>query len=448
MLPVGRLRKPKTDLHMTETTFQALPLAAPLQRALSEKGYTTPSPVQAQGIPIVLEGRDLLACAQTGTGKTAAFALPMLNGFHALNRKPKPREIRSLVLTPTRELAVQVAESFKTYGKHMPLSVTLVHGGVSFRPQIQSLKRGTDVLVATPGRLLDLVQQGHVDYSGIRCFVLDEADRMLDMGFIRDIRKIAEQLPEERQTLLFSATMAPEVTKLANGLLDRPEEIRIAPQGTTAENIDQRVLFLDPSRKLDQLIAMMERRRGGSEGELSLIFSRTRHGARKLAKKLNQAGIAADSIHGDKTQAARQKTLDRFRDGRSSVLVATDVAARGIDVRNITLVVNYDLPEEAESYVHRIGRTARAGDSGSAVSFCTAPEFKYLRSIERLTRNSLMVETDHEHHDSVLQDRYQSGVSKRGPDKSGRPYKGKGKFRPRSGYPKGKRGRSSARSRN
>lgn len=425
---------------MTESTFQALPLAAPLHRALSEKGYTQPSPVQAQAIPFILEGRDLLACAQTGTGKTAAFALPMLHGFTQLNGKPKSGEIRSLVLTPTRELAVQVADSFRDYGKYIPLSVGLLHGGVSFRPQIKSLKRGVDVLVATPGRLLDLTEQGHVDYSRIRCFVLDEADRMLDMGFIRDIRKIASQLPEARQTLFFSATMAKEVTELANTLLNNPKEIRIAPQGTTADKIDQRVLFVEQNNKSDLLMDIMQRRAQGNPGELSLVFSRTRHGARKLAKKLSQAGINADAIHGDKTQAARQKTLDRFRDGKSSVLVATDVAARGIDVKNITLVVNYDLPEEADSYVHRIGRTARAGESGRAISFCSASEFKHLRGVEKLTRNSIEVDNDHGYHSEGLESRYQSGPPKGGFSK-GRPGgKRRGNFRPKGRFQKGRGG--------
>lgn len=415
---------------MTESLFQALPLAAPLHRALTEKGYTEPSPVQAQAIPVILEGRDLLACAQTGTGKTAAFALPMLHGFTQLEGKPKAGEIRSLVLTPTRELAVQVADSFRTYGKYMPLSVGLVHGGVSFRPQIKSLKHGVDVLVATPGRLLDLANQGHVDYSGIRCFVLDEADRMLDMGFIRDIRKIASQIPVERQTLFFSATMAGEVTQLANTLLRNPEEIRIAPQGSTADKIDQRILFVEQNNKADLLLDIMQQRAQGNPGELSLVFSRTRHGARKLAKKLSQAGINADAIHGDKTQAARQKTLDRFRDGKSSVLVATDVAARGIDVKNITLVVNFDLPEEADSYVHRIGRTARAGESGRAISFCSGAEFKHLKGVEKLTRNSIEVDSDHGYHSDGLESRYQSG-SHKGSPKGGYGGKRKGNFRPK-----------------
>ena len=425
---------------MTESTFQALPLAAPLHRALSEKGYTTPSPVQAQAIPVIMEGGDLLACAQTGTGKTAAFALPMLHGFTQLEGKPKSGEIRSLVLTPTRELAVQVADSFRSYGKYIPLSVGLVHGGVSFRPQIKSLKRGVDVLVATPGRLLDLMEQGHVDYSRIRCFVLDEADRMLDMGFIRDIRKIASQLPQVRQTLFFSATMGKEVSQLANTLLNSPKEIRIAPQGTTADKIEQRIHFVDQKNKTPLLLEILNQRAEHSSSELSLVFSRTRHGARKLAQKLNQAGIKADAIHGDKTQAARQKTLDRFRDGKSSVLVATDVAARGIDVKNITLVVNYDLPEEADSYVHRIGRTARAGESGRAISFCSSSEFKLLRGVEKLTRNSIDVDSEHSFHADGLESRYQSGPPRGGYSKGRSGGKGQGNFRPKGRFQKGRGG--------
>ncbi|MDP0500559.1 MAG: DEAD/DEAH box helicase [Verrucomicrobiota bacterium JB022] len=399
---------------MEEITFETLPLAAPLQRALSDKGYTHPSPIQAQAIPVLLEGRDLLACAQTGTGKTAAFALPILNRISELRRKPQRNEVRTLILTPTRELAVQVADSFSTYGQNVRFSLGLVHGGVSAYPQIRGLQRGLDVCVATPGRLLDLYNQGHVDLSQVGCFVLDEADRMLDMGFIHDIRKIAEELPEERQTLLFSATMAPEIANLAASLLRNPADIRIAPENTTAEKIDQSVLFVERNDKQDLLFDLLRKQQDANPEELCIVFSKTKFGARKLAEKLCRAGIRADDIHGDKSQAARQRTLDRFRDGRTSVLVATDVAARGIDVRNITLVVNYDLPMEADNYVHRIGRTARAGNSGRAVSLCSAEDVELLRSVERLIKQSVPVEEDHPYHSATIADRAARSYSRGG----------------------------------
>lgn len=409
---------------MNDITFDMLPLADPIQKALADKGYTQPSPIQAKSIPVLLEGRDLMACAQTGTGKTAAFALPILHQLTELRRRPQSHEVRSLILTPTRELAVQVADSFKAYGANQRFSIGLVHGGVSQYPQVKALNRGLDVLVATPGRLVDLFEQGHVDLSGVKCFVLDEADRMLDMGFIHDIRKIADELPEERQTVFFSATMAPTITKLANSLLDDPDEIRIAPEVTTAEKIDQRVLFVQHEDKGELLLDLIHTHHKETEGELSLVFSRTRHGARKLAEKLNRKGIKADAIHGDKTQAARQKTLDRFRDGRTPVLVATDVAARGIDVKNITLVINYDLPQEADNYVHRIGRTARAGESGRAVSFCSGQDLPLLRDVERLIKKTVPVDKEHNHHAEGIATRYSKGPKSGG----GGSHKGKRRF--------------------
>jgi ATP-dependent RNA helicase RhlE len=386
-----------------------MPLAAPLLQALAEKGYTLPSPIQARAIPVLLEGRDLLACAQTGTGKTAAFALPILHGIAQRNRQTRRHEVRSLILTPTRELAVQVADSFRAYGKNLRFRIGVVYGGMSQHPQVRALQNGLDVLVATPGRLLDLMEQGHVDLSGVGCFVLDEGDRMLDMGFIEDIRTIAAQLPAERQTMLFSATMAPEITRLAASLLRTPEEIRIAPQGTTAENIDQRVYFVQRVGKQALLFDLINRRMQEDSGALSLVFSRTKHGASKLADQLNRAGIRADAIHGDKTQAARQKALNRFRDGATPVLVATDVAARGIDVRNIGMVVNYDVPVEPDIYVHRIGRTARAGTSGSAVTFCSEDDLLLFRSVERFLKCTVPVEANHAHHAEAIAARHLSG---------------------------------------
>ena len=386
-------------------SFEALPLAAPLQRALREKNYTTPSPIQAQAIPELLNGRDLLGAAQTGTGKTAAFALPIL---HRLHEDPKPLQrycMRALILTPTRELAVQVGDSFSTYGKHIRMRGTLVYGGVGANPQIRDMTRGVDVLVATPGRLLDLYEQGYIDFSRVEFFVLDEADRMLDMGFMPDIRKIVAELPQKRQSLFFSATLSPEITKLAGQILQNPVEIRIAPKHTTAENIDHRVCFLDAKDKMDLLCSVLLEQREKEGKNLTLVFSRTKHGADKLSKLLGRHDIRSEVIHGNKSQNARQRALDLFRKGKANVLVATDVAARGIDVRDVTLVVNYDLPNEPEAYVHRIGRTARAGANGMALSFCTAPELSDLRAIERLIKTEISSHEEHPYHDASLASR-------------------------------------------
>ncbi len=405
---------------MTEIKFEQLALSASIQRALTEKGYTTPSPIQAKAIPVLLEGRDLLACAQTGTGKTAAFALPLLHNIAERPRKTFRRGVRHLVLTPTRELAGQVAESFQVYGKHVQFRTGMVYGGVSEKPQIKMLFQGLDVLVACPGRLLDLMQQGHVDLSQVETFILDEADRMLDMGFIRDIRKIESKLPKKRHTLLFSATMAPEITKLAQAMLFRPEEIRIAPQGTTAEKVDQKVYFIGGKKEKQSLVLdMMQRRFDEQPGELSLIFTRTKHGAKNLAKKMCSQGLKADSIHGNKSQSAREKTLEAYRRGEIDILVATDVAARGIDVKNITLVVNFDLPMESDAYVHRIGRTARAGASGHAISLCSGDEVALLRQVEKLIKKSVPVDTDHEFHDQAAMDLHLSGRPVKKPPQGG-----------------------------
>jgi ATP-dependent RNA helicase RhlE len=421
---------------MNELNFAQLPLSALLQRALSEKGYATPSPIQAQAIPLLLKGRDLLACAQTGTGKTAAFALPLLHRIAEQNRQPFRRGVRHLVLTPTRELAGQVADSFKVYGRYIEFSTGLVYGGVSEKPQIKQLFQGLDVLVACPGRLIDLMDQGHVDLSQVETFILDEADRMLDMGFIRDIRKIEGKLPKKRQTLLFSATMAPAITKLGQAMLHKPDEIRIAPQGTTAEKVEQQVRFIGKNAKQKLVLELLHRRYDANNGELSLIFTRTKHGAKNLAKKLNQEGLSADSIHGNKSQSAREKTLERYRRGEIATLVATDVAARGIDVKNITLVVNFDLPMEPDAYVHRIGRTARAGKSGQAISFCSEDEVALLRQVERLIKKSVPVERAHPYHLQEVEDLHRSnrpakkpaqGGGQRSRGRNNRPSKGRGK---------------------
>lgn len=398
---VNNKRRPRI---MKTTTFEQLPLSAPIQRALAEKGYTQPSQIQARAIPVLLEGGDLLACAQTGTGKTAAFALPLLHKLSLSNRKPFRRGVRHLVLTPTRELAGQVAESFKVYGKYVEFHTGLVYGGVSEKPQIKQLFQGLDILVACPGRLIDLMEQGHVDLSQVETFILDEADRMLDMGFIRDIRKIESKLPKQRQTLLFSATMAAPITKLGQAMLTNPDEIRIAPQGTTAEKINQEVRFINKGAKQKVILEILKQRSSENVNELSLVFTRTKHSAKNLAKKLNSEGLTADSIHGNKSQSAREKTLERYRQGEIDILVATDVAARGIDVKNITLVVNFDLPMESDAYVHRIGRTARAGKSGHAISFCSEDEVALLRLVERLIKKPIPIVRDHPYHEQDIED--------------------------------------------
>jgi ATP-dependent RNA helicase RhlE len=387
---------------MKNDTFDALPLAAPLHRALHDSGYTTPTPIQARAIPLLLEGRDLLGLAQTGTGKTAGFALPILHFLHTRQATAAPRQPRVLVLAPTRELAIQVAESFKTYGRHVRFSQATIYGGVGQNPQVTALRRGVDVLVATPGRLIDLIGQGHIDLSRVGFFVLDEVDRMLDMGFLRDVRKIVALLPARRQSLFFSATLAPELAKLAAGILRDPARVEIQPERRTAERVVQRVAFVNREDKKGLLEQLLREQAGAGEGKLSIVFSRTKHGANKLAKALAASGIAAEAIHGNKSQSQRERALERFRQGIAPVLVATDVAARGVDVKDVGLVVNYDLPNEPESYVHRIGRTGRAGADGASVSFCSADEFDYLRDIEKIIRMRVPQWIDHAWHDETV----------------------------------------------
>ncbi|MDD2731555.1 MAG: DEAD/DEAH box helicase, partial [Candidatus Portnoybacteria bacterium] len=379
---------------MQNQTFQELNLAAPIFRAVEAEGYRRPTPIQSQAIPHLLTGRDLIGCAQTGTGKTAAFALPILHLLSEKMRKAPARGARVLVLTPTRELAAQVGESFRTYGRHLSVSHALVFGGVGQTPQVKALSRGVDVLVATPGRLLDLMGQGHVSLSSVEIFVLDEADRMLDMGFLPDIKKVIAKLPGRRQTLLFSATMSPDIMKLAEGMLKDPVKVAVAPPATTVERVEERVLFVDEGNKRALLSDLL--REPGMER--ALVFTRTKHGANRLVKQLGQASVDPRAIHGNKSQTARTAALDDFRRGRCRVLVATDIAARGIDVDGISHVVNYDLPNEPESYVHRIGRTARAGATGLAISFCAASERGYLRDIERLLKRHVPVREDHAYH--------------------------------------------------
>lgn len=374
--------------------FADLPLSKPILRAIADQGYTTATPIQAKAIPHVLDGRDVLGCAQTCTGKTAAFALPILHRLESKPRKQRGGAPRVLVLAPTRELAGQIAESFQAYGSHLRIRGAVVFGGVNQNPQVKKLQRGIDVLIATPGRLLDLGQQGHVDLSAIEVLVLDEADRMLDMGFIPDIRRIVAQTPKQRQTLLFSATMPDAIRDLAQGMLRDPEQVQVAPTSATADWVEQLVYFVDKKDKPAMLKHQLEAR----SISRAIVFTRTKHGADKVARKLNKDGIGAVAIHGNKTQNQRQRSLDAFRKGKAHVLIATDIASRGIDVDGVSHVFNYDLSNDPESYVHRIGRTARAGASGLAIAFCDGEERAYLRDIEKLIRMDVPVAYDHPEH--------------------------------------------------
>lgn len=375
----------------TPITFQSLALMEPIQRALRDRNYDIPSPIQAQAIPHILAGRDLIGCAQTGTGKTAAFTLPLLHRLATDKRAPAPKTVRALVLTPTRELASQIVKNVEAYGAHLGLHHAVIYGGVGQFPQVKRLARGVDVLVATPGRLFDLLQQRHVRLDQTEVVILDEADRMLDMGFINDIRRVVALLPKQRQSLLFSATMPPPIRKLAAEFLNNPVEIQVAAVASTAERIDQKVCYVRGGDKNALLRHFLEKEREGR----ALIFMRMKHSANRLAGQLEADGFKAAAIHGNKSQAAREKALERFRHGSVRVLVATDVAARGIDVKGITLVVNFDIPDEPESYVHRIGRTARAGASGLAVAFCSSAERGQLREIERLIAQRIPVDEEH-----------------------------------------------------
>jgi len=367
-------------------SFESLGLRAELLLAVSEKGYSEPTPIQQQAIPPILEGRDIMGGAQTGTGKTAGFTLPLLDRLMSSAKAENGRRpIRALVLTPTRELAAQVHESVQTYGRHLPLKSTVVFGGVSINPQKQKLIKGVDILVATPGRLLDHVGQRSVDLSKIDILVLDEADRMLDMGFIRDIRKVLALLPKQRQTLLFSATFSNEIKKLANDLLKSPALVEVARENTTAESVTQVVHPVDKNRKRELLSTLI----GSNNWKQVLVFNRTKHGANRLAEQLNTDGITSAAIHGNKSQGARTKALADFKAGKVRVLVATDIAARGIDIDQLPHVVNYELPNVAEDYVHRIGRTGRAGNEGEAMSLVCVDELKLLKDIERLIKREI-----------------------------------------------------------
>ena len=382
---------------MKSNHFKNLILNEPILRALSEEGYKTPTAIQEAAIPLILEGNDLLATAQTGTGKTAAFSLPMLQTLHERKSADK-RNIRALILTPTRELALQVEASFRTYGRHLSLRTTVILGGVSARPQIKAIKNKVDILVATPGRLLDLINQGHVHLNWIEMLVLDEADRMLDMGFIYDVRKILSKLPDKRQTLFFSATLSEEIQHLASDMLTNPSKVTITPYASVSDNIEQKVLFVAQENKRYLLSDILQ-----EENVIrALVFSRTKRLADRLKKHLSNCGISTEAIHSNKTQNARQRALTAFDRGKVKVLVGTDIVARGIDVEGISHVINYDLPDDPENYVHRIGRTARAGANGIALSFCEAKQIVTLKGIEKLIKQPLTEVNDHPFHSSII----------------------------------------------
>ncbi len=371
--------------------FESLNLIDPILKALLEEGYKTPTPIQAQSIPIVLQGSDLLGCAQTGTGKTAAFAIPILQILYANKGFDKRRKLRSLIVTPTRELAIQIGESFDAYGRYTGLTNTVIFGGVGQNPQTQALRNGVDIVIATPGRLIDLMNQGHLSLKDIEVFVLDEADRMLDMGFIHDVKKLLVKLPKKRQSLFFSATMPPEIVKLAANILDNPLKVTVTPVSSTVDIIQQHVFFVDKGNKMNLLLEVLK----DKNIKTALVFTRTKHGADKVVRLLVKNNIKAEAIHGNKAQNARQKALNNFKAQTTRVLVATDIAARGIDVDDLEFVINFEMPNPAETYVHRIGRTGRAGAKGTAFSFCDAEEKAYLKDIEKLIAKKIPVIDEH-----------------------------------------------------
>jgi len=407
-------------------TFKDLEIIEPILKALQAEGYTHPTPIQQQSIPILLKGKDLLGCAQTGTGKTAAFGVPILQQLY-LNKHHEngKRRVKALVVTPTRELAIQIAESFTTYGKFTGIKNTVIFGGVSQNSQTNALSRGVDILVATPGRLLDLINQRYISLDHIEHFVLDEADQMLDMGFIHDIKKIIALLPSKRQSLFFSATMHPTIVDLSRKILGNPEKVSVQPEQTTAEKVGQSLYFVAKADKIKLLIHLLQ-----TESIHSLlVFSRTKHGANKIVKLLDKAEISAEAIHGNKSQNARQKALSNFKSGETDVLVATDIAARGIDIDELSHVVNYDLPNVPESYVHRIGRTGRAGASGLAISFCDGEERAFLRDIEKLISQKIPVVDDHPYVDEggeVISEKPKSRTSKQGSSRAKKPSESSG----------------------
>jgi ATP-dependent RNA helicase RhlE len=416
--------------------FQSLNIIEPILKALQEEGYTSPTPIQSQAIPIVLQGTDLLGCAQTGTGKTAAFAVPILQLLRATKTNDKKRKLRSLIVTPTRELAIQIGESFKAYGRHTGLTCTVIFGGVTQNPQTSVLSKGVDILIATPGRLLDLMNQGHLTLRDVEIFVLDEADRMLDMGFIHDVKRIIAALPKKRQSIFFSATMLPEIIKLASSIVHNPAKVSVTPNALTVDIIKQSVYFVDKGNKNALLLELLK----DDDIKTALVFTRTKHGADKVVKILLKHNVKAEAIHGNKAQNARQRALSNFKAQTTRVLVATDIAARGIDVDDMEYVINFEIPNIPETYVHRIGRTGRAGAKGTALSFCDAEEKEYLRDIEKLIAKKIPVIDDHPFplmdHNPVKAPKQQRGMRNAGhprpkPSENSKPKKWFG--RPRSG---------------
>ncbi len=402
---------------MDTNPFEKLSLISPLLRALSDEGYEKPTDVQREAIPKVLAGNDLLATAQTGTGKTAAFALPILQGLDE-RRVPGSRGIRTLVLTPTRELALQVNESFRTYGRYLKSRTVVILGGVPAPPQIKSLQKKPEILVATPGRLLDLFNQGFIRLNQVEVLVLDEADRMLDMGFVDEVRRIVSKLPRDRQTLFFSATLSWEIANLASDMLRNPSEVAVTPAASVSESIAQKVFFVQQMHKKELLTDILR----GENVERALVFTRTKHRANRISQQLSKQGISADTIHSNKSQGQRQRALTAFHRGRIKVLVGTDVVARGIDVEGISHVINFELPENPESYVHRIGRTARADAIGTALSFCGAEEVPLLRGIEKLTKSKLTTEEDHPFHCSRIAELRDRDLARSQPRPKGPPF--------------------------
>lgn len=419
-------------------TFKELGLVEPILRALQDQGYERPTPIQAQAIPVLLEGKDLLGCAQTGTGKTAAFSIPIVQDLYNRQTPKGKRRIKTLVVTPTRELAIQIGENFTAYTKYTDIKNTVIFGGVKQTSQVYKLHQGVDVLVATPGRLLDLINQRFISLNDIEHFVLDEADQMLDMGFIHDIKKLLKILPTKRQSLFFSATMPNAIVKLSNEILGNPARVTIEPEKTTAEKVEQRIYHVNKKNKTKLLIDLLSNKLNDS----TLVFSRTKHGANKIVKDLDKAGIKSAAIHGNKSQAARQRALQQFKDGDLQALIATDIAARGIDIDELSYVVNYDLPNVPESYVHRIGRTGRAGASGLAVSFCMLEERPFLKDIEKLIKTSIPTVDDHDY-EFKMEDAAEPSLKKQGGGR-GRS-QGRNNNKPKSG---GNSSRSSSGNRN
>ncbi|MCL2289656.1 MAG: DEAD/DEAH box helicase [Bacteroidetes bacterium] len=361
-------------------TFNDLNIIPPILKALEEKKYSTPTPIQEKAIPVALNQQDLLGCAQTGTGKTAAFAIPIIQRLSKVTRQEKHRPIRALILTPTRELAIQIDECFNHYAKYTHIKHSLVFGGVNQNSQVEKLKKGMDVLIATPGRLLDLMAQGFVNLDAIECFVLDEADKMLGMGFIHDIKRLLPKLPQKKQTLFFSATMPPEIIALSKSILHNPVKVEISPESSVVDTIDQYVYYVEKEEKRVLLISLVKQAKGDS----ILVFSRTKHGADRIARTLCRAGIDTEAIHSNKSQTARQRALNNFKSGKTRVMIATDIAARGLDINKLPFVINYDLPDMPETYIHRIGRTGRAGRTGTALTFCSQDEMKQLITIQKM----------------------------------------------------------------